>query len=107
MMSTKDVFIRFYPDLVHALPLHNTSFLAKLYSNKLLTDDLMDRVKAKVIRADKAAQFLDEKIRTDINIGDYRSFEELLEIMQRSGDKAIRHLAKRIKKCLPSIRPTG
>ena len=109
MMSTnyKEVFIKFYPDLVHALPLHSTSFLTKLYSKKLLTDDLMDRVKAKVTREDKAALFLDEKIRTHINIEHYTSFRNLLEIMQRSSDEAIRHLAERIKKCLPSIKDTG
>ena len=100
-MSTKEVYIRFYATLVEALQLHDKLFLAKLYSHGLLTDNLMEEVNVKGTRFEKAAHFLDEKIRRDINIGDSKSFVELLDIMEGSDDSAIKHLARKIKNCLP------
>ena len=106
-MSTKEVYIRYYAKLVEALRLHDKLFLAKLYSRGLLTDNLMAEVNIKGTQFEKAAHFLDEKIRRDINIGDFKSFVELLDVMEGSDDSATRRLAKEIKNCLLPINSVG
>ena len=100
-MSTKEVYRRHYATLVEALQLNDELFLAKLYSHGLLTDNLKAEVNAKETRFAKASHFLDEKIKRDINIGDSNSFVKLLDIMEGSDDSAIKHLARKIKNCLP------
>ena len=109
-MSTGEVFKQFYVELVTMLPVDDTIFLAKLFSCDLLPGNLMNQVMAKQTRADKAVCFLNGKINCDISIGDFRSFDKLLSLMEDSGNDSLKGLAKTIKKVLkaePVINITG
>ena len=109
-MSTGEVFKQFYVELVTMLPVEDTIFLAKLFSCDLLPGNLMSQVMAKETRADKAVCFLNGKINSDISIGDFRSFDKLLSIMEDSGNGSLKGLAKEIKTALktePVINTTG
>ena len=109
-MSTSEVFKQFYVELVTMLPVDDTIFLAKLFSCDLLPGNLMNQVMAKETRADKAVCLLNGKINCDISIGDFRSFDKLLSLMEDSGNDSLKGLAKTIKKVLkaePVINITG
>ena len=106
-MSTREVFKRFYPKLIGALPLDDNLFTSILYSHGLLTEDLKERVKAEKTPNDKATCFLDRTISRDISIGHFNSFEELLEIMQESDHGTLKTLAKQIKTSLQPINSVG
>ena len=99
-MSTSEVFKQFYFKLVTILPVDDTTFLAKLFSCNLLPGNLMNQVMAKETRADKAVCFLNGKISSDISIGDFRSFDKLLSIMEDSGNNSLKLLAKKIRTAL-------
>ena len=79
------------------LPVDDTLFLAKLYSCDLLPGDLMNEIIAKETRAQKAMCFLNGKIMCDISIGDFNSFNKLLNIMEESENDSLKDLAKKIK----------
>ena len=102
-MSTIKVFKEFHEKLVTMLPVYSTVFLSKLYSCDLLPDNLMDEIKAERTPADKAMCFLHGKIRCDISNGDVRSFNKLLDIMEKSGNTSLKDLAKDIKTAMDSV----
>ena len=95
-MSTSKVFKQFYAKLVKTLPMSDAGFVAELFSSDLLPGNLKDQIKAKETRADKAMCFLDGKIDPDILIGDFRSFEKLLNIMEESDYDSVKSLAEKI-----------
>ena len=99
-MSTSEVFKKFYVELITMLPVDDTMFLAKLFSCNLLPGNLMNQVMAKETRADKAMCFLNGKINCDISIGDFTSFNKLLDVMEESGNDSLRVLAMKIKNAL-------
>ena len=99
-MSTSEVFKQFYVELVTMLPVDDTIFIAKLFSCDLLLGNLMNQVMAKETRADKSVCFLNGKINCDISIGDFKSFDKLLSVMEDSGNDSLRGLAKKIKTTL-------
>ena len=96
-MSTSEVFKQFYAKLVKTLPMNDAVFVAELFSSDLLPGNLMDQIKAKETRADKAMCFLDGKIHPDISIDDYRSFDKLLDIMEESDNDTAKNLAEKIR----------
>ena len=99
-MSTIEVFKQFYVEMVTMLPVDDTTFLAKLFSYDLLPGNLMDRVMAKETRADKAVCFLNCKINHDISIGNFTSFNKLLNVIDGSGNDSLQLLAIKIKTAL-------
>ena len=106
-MSTSKVFKQFYAKLVKTLPMSDAGFVAELFSSDLLPGNLKDQIKAKETRADKAMCFLDSKIDPDISVGDFRSFEKLLDIMEESDYDSVKSLAEKIgndikKECVVS-----
>ena len=76
------------------LPVDDVTFLSKLFSCDLLPGDLMEQVMAKETRAEKAVCFLNGKIKSDIKIDDFRSFNKLLNVMEESGNDSLKHLAE-------------
>ena len=99
-MSTSEVFSHFHPNLVEVLPLNNDQFLKNLVSCGLLSGSLLNQIKAKETPAEKAKCFLSNKINHDISRGNFESFYELLNEMDKSGNDTVQILAKRIKNIL-------
>ena len=99
-MSTSEVFKKFYVELVTVLPVDDAMFLAKLFSCDLLPGNLMNQIMVKETRPDKAMCFLNGKINCDISIGDFTSFNKLLDVMEESGNNSLRVLAMKIKNAL-------
>ena len=99
-MSTNEVFKQFFVELVTMLPVDDTLFLAKLFSCGLLPGNLMNKVMGKDTPAEKAMCFLDGKIKRDISIGDFKSFNKLLDIMEESENGSLKDLAKKIGSAL-------
>ena len=96
-MSTSEVFQQFYVELVTILPMDDSLFLAKLFACGLLPGDLKQQIKAEKTPVDKATCFLDHKISSDVSVGNLRSFNKLLDVMEDSGNDSLKELAEEIK----------
>ena len=99
-MSTSEVFIEFYDELVATLPMDDSRFVAKLFTHKLFPGNLKQRIKAKQTVEDKATYFLDHGIEPGVSVENSESFSKLLELMGKSGNITLRTLANKIKTAL-------
>ena len=98
-MSTSKVFQQFYVKLVTILPMDDSLFLAKLFGYGLLPGDLKQKIKAEKTSVDKATCFLDHRISSDVSVGNSTTFNELLNVMEDSGN-SLKVLAEEIKTAL-------
>jgi len=96
-MSTSKVFQQFYHQLVEMLPMNDVTFLARLFSAKLLPGDVNSQVKSITTRADKAAHLLDHVIRPSVMTGVGNSFDDLIKVMEDSEYDDVKELAKLIR----------
>ena len=100
-MSTSDVFKKFYVKLVIGLPMDDTLFRAKLFTNDLLPGDHKERVESLATKSDKAAYFLDHVIKPSVTSDDHgSSFDKLLNVMEDSDHQGVKELAKQIRTSL-------
>jgi len=99
-MSTSEVFKQFYAKLVKTLLINDGGFVAELYSSGLLPGSLKNQIKAEKTPEDKAMCFLDGKINPDISIGDFTSFDKLLNVMEECENDSVNILAANIKTTL-------
>ena len=77
--------------------MNDVTFTAQLVSHDLLPGNLSDQVKSLATSSDKAAHFLDCVIKPAVTIGDDRSFNELLTIMEDSEYRTVKDLALQIR----------
>jgi len=99
-MSHNNVFVKYYEKLVVALPMDDVTFTARLFSNGLLPGNLKHQIHAQATSKEKATYFLDHKINPDVTIGDFTSFDTLLQVMENWGSHSLKELAKEIKTTL-------
>ena len=108
-VSTIDVFQQFYSKLVRTLPMKDAIFVAELFSNGLLPDDLKDRVESQSTSAERASYFLDHGIKPSVTSGVGSNFDKLLKVMEDSKNQNMNELAKQIKRerCKRTSTATG
>ena len=94
-MSTSEVFQQFYVKLVRKLPMDDPLFTAELFTCGLLPGDLKQQIKAEKTRAHKATCFLDDRINSDVSVGNSISFNKLLDVMEKYN--GLKELAEEIK----------
>ena len=99
-MSTIEVFRQFYVKLVKKLPMDDPLFSAELFACGLLPGDLKQKIKAEKTQANKATCFLDDRISSDVSVGNSTSFNKLLDVMQDSEYDSLKALAEDIKTAL-------
>jgi len=87
-MASAEVFKEFYSKLVETLPMDDSKFIAKLFSNNL-PGDLKSQLKCEKTSADKTTLFLDSS-----------SFDKLLNVMEDSEYEHVKELAKLIRTSL-------
>jgi len=95
-MSNTAVFKQFYSRLVQTLPMNDAVFIAELFSNNLLPDDLKSQLNSQETPADKATHFLDRVIKPSLTISS-TNFNEFLNVMEDSEYQHIKELAKQIR----------
>ena len=101
VMSTDDVFRKFYSKLVETLPLNDATFVAMLYSRHLLSRELKNQLNlSDKTSAVKATIFLDSVIEPSVISGVGSSFDELLTVMKDSEYQCMKELAEQIKTSL-------
>ncbi|XP_065888160.1 NACHT, LRR and PYD domains-containing protein 12-like isoform X2 [Dysidea avara] len=97
-MSTSEVFQHFFPQLVNILPMNDVTFIAQLFSSKLLPGNVKDQVRSQVTPADKATFFLDHVIKPSLlTSGLGSSFNKLLKVMEDSEYDDVKELSKQIR----------
>ena len=74
-------------------------FIAKLFSNNLLSGYLKNQLKFR-LPADKAALFLDSVIEPSVTSDDGSSFDKLLSVMEDCEYQHVRELAEQIRNIL-------
>ena len=96
-MSAREVFQQFYSKLVETLPMDDAVFVAELFSNDLLPDDLWNQLKLlHRTSADKAVLFLDSVIEPSVTSDGGSSFDKLLHVMEDSEYQHLKELAELI-----------
>ena len=89
-----EVFQHFYVQLVKKLPMHDSIFIAQLFSRDLLPGDSKDQIQSKATRADKTMYFLDHLIKPSLSNTFAGSFNKLLKVMEDSEYDEVNELAK-------------
>ena len=85
-----------YPELLRLLPMEDNMFVAELFKNNLLPNNLKAVIHSSSTRADKATEFLDSVIKPSAeNLNDV-NFNVLLQVMMSSNDNAVKQLAEAI-----------
>ena len=103
-MSSREVLMKFYPELVNLLPMNDLLFIAKLHSHGLLPADATEQIEPKRTRAEKCDYFISHVIMPSLVINDSH-FMELLNIMQQSGFIDVKQLSDQIKSELKKESP--
>ena len=97
-MSTDDVFVEFYDELMESLPMDDMSFITKLHRHRLLPGDVKYKMKSRELTPEeKASYFLDNVIEPTIGAGVDRGFYQLLDVMDDSKHHKAEILAKEIR----------
>ena len=104
-ISNKEVYHKYYPQLVSTLPMKDAIFLSHLLS--LLPGDLKEKVETKSTAAEAASFFLDNMIKTAVESGNMESFDILLLKMETSDNINLKRLAQSIKQDLQKIKPVN
>ena len=73
-------------------------FVADLFTNALLPDDVKDRVESCATSAEKASYFLDHVIKPSVTSGVSSNFDKFLKVMEDSKYLTVNELAKQIKR---------
>ena len=102
--ESKDVFKGFYPKLLEILPVDWLT--PQLYSKELLSSAHKDKLDALPAYKQRAKCFLDEVIEPGLKIGYMDQFDEMLAIMTKSDDPAVKFLANEINKSLEIVPPS-
>ena len=104
-MNIKEVYDKFYLQLVKSLPMKDAIFVAHL--PKLLAGDLMHKVgpESKSTPAEAAKFFLDNVIGPAVEIGDYEPFTILLSKMEAIKSISLENIAKEIRKEIQKLKP--
>ena len=105
--EVKKIFDEFNVKLVRHLPLKDASFLAGLTQQNLFSGNLKEEVMTAPTQKDATTCFLDEAIKPLLEVGDREPFEKLLLVMQNSGHRKLKKLAKQIRQKLSSIPEVG
>ena len=102
-MNIKEVYDKFYLQLVISLPMKDAIFVAHL--PELLAGDLKDKVgpESKSTRAEAAKLFLDNVIGPAVEIGDHKPFTILLSKMEAV---KLQNIAKEIRKEIQKLKPS-
>ena len=89
---SKEIYHKFYPQLVAFLPMKDAIFVSCLV--QLLPGDLKEKVKSKPTQAEAATYFLDNTIKPAIDCGHN---ETLLSAMQSFDSNSLRELVQKIE----------
>ena len=97
-INLKEIYRKFYLQLVSSLPMKDAIFISHLVTLELLPDDLKETVESKSTTAQAASCFLDKMIEPAIESGNNKPFEILLSGLEKSGNIHLKGLAQDIRK---------
>lgn len=104
MSSISEVLMLNYAKLTRTLPLKDPIFVAELYAHGLLPGDLMDQIqRTDRTEAANSICFLNSKIKRDVEIKCFESFNILLAVMESCEYKGTKNLAEKIKIALMEV----
>ena len=92
--TAKDAFIKYYLNLLEVLPMN--LLVPTLYSKKLLSEEHKRIVDSLSTKREKSQYFLDNVINPSLKIDYTEQFDEMLRVMENSGDPAVKHLVEKI-----------
>lgn len=91
-----EIFQQYYPNLVKLLPMNDDTFIAELYKNHLLPDNIKANIKSLPTPIQKATEFLDNIIKPSVECEDDTCLNALLTTMRGSSNIMVRKLAETI-----------
>jgi len=99
--EVRKVYIKFYTKLLTILPVKN--LVLDFYQRALLSDDhkaIIDKFRDD---SDKRQYFLDNVIYRSIKVGEFTQLNEMLILMEKSDDIAVKFVADNIKRKLSPL----
>ena len=100
-VSLKQIFEKFYSQLVKSLPMKDVIFVSHLV--KLLPGDLKEEVESKSTTAKATTCFLDNAIKRGLECGDSKPFLFLLSVMDTFDSGVLKELSMKIRKDMQSL----
>lgn len=98
--NSKEVFKDFYPKLLEIVPVD--CIIPHFYSKRLLSSVHKGKLDSLSTNKERIKYFLDEVIEPSLKIGYVDQFDEMLAIMMKSDDPAVKFLANEIKNLVRS-----
>ena len=83
--------------LVKALPMNDVTFTTQLSSKKILPASIDAHIKSLPTKSDKADYYLNNVIKSSLDIGETRELETLITVMNKCGYPHVERLAKAMK----------
>ena len=102
IMDYKKLFRNNFEKLL-TLPMDDSTFIAKLTTNKLLPGDTGGKIEAQSTLADKASYFLNHIIKPSLDVGIVDSLNRLLSVMEQCDYDHIKQLALEIKSAIEGM----
>ena len=99
--NTWDVFKEFYPKLLEILPVDWLT--PQFYSKELLSSAHKGKLDALSTYKERTKYFLDEVIEPGLKIDYLDQFDEMLAVMVKSDDPAVKFLASEINKSRETV----
>ena len=96
-MAHMKVYEGYMVKLVKALPMNDVTFTTQLRSNKILPDGVDAHIKSLPTKCDKAEYYLNNVIKSSLDIDETEELKILITVMEKSGYGHVERLAKSMK----------
>ena len=101
--EAKMLFMEFYKNFLLILPIED--LVLDFYPRGLLSLDHKNKIDNYSNKSDKKKYFLDDVIHPSILVGETKQFIEMLVVMERSDDIAVKFVADKAQKRLSPLKP--
>ena len=103
MMTYLKVYNDYFEVLVKILPMKDAYFIAALYSNNLLPDEVSEHIDSLPTKGEKAKYFLQNVIKPSLDANATENFDKFLLIMEKSEYNVLNKKAAEMKLKLTGI----
>ena len=85
-INISTIFSQHYPKLVQFLPMADSEFQKQLIKSGICSSNVMENIKDRPNKAEKATYFLNQVIKPAVNCGNNKTFIDLLKILRDSSN---------------------
>ena len=96
-MAHVKVYKKYMDKLIKALPMNDIRFTTQLAGNGILPPGVASHIEALSTSPDKADHFLNNAIKTSLDIDETAEFNKLITVMEKCGYSHVERMANKMK----------